>query len=128
MKTKVIGNAILAILIVGLVGSGKLVLEEFASGNGCPKILYIPMCVVIFICFLIPLVVHYKRKKHFIYFIFTGIAAGIALIATTLQIMGKGECPKTSLGTPMCYYSLLLFSILIVLKYIGLRLIRINRH
>ncbi len=118
----IIYHSITVILIIGLIGAGGLVIDEFKTGNGCPKIIYIPMCLVILICFLVPLIVHLFIKKKILYFIFTGLAGSIALIASIMQYMGNAECPKTNSDTPMCYYSLLLFSGLIILKLYHLKL------
>lgn len=108
--------SILALLIIGLLGAGGLVIEEFKTGEGCPKIMHIPMCLVILICFIVPLISHLLKKWNVLYFLFTGLAGSIALIASIMQFTGNSECPKTASGTPMCYYSLLLFSSLIILK------------
>ena len=116
MLKKIIYYSILAILIIGLLGAGGLVVEEFKTGDGCPKIMGIPMCLVILICFLIPFIAHLLKKWNVMYFLFTGIAASIALAASVMQFAGNAQCPKTGSGTPMCYYSLLLFSTLITLK------------
>ncbi|MDO5970976.1 hypothetical protein Q4Q35_14305 [Flavivirga aquimarina] len=107
---------ILIILIIGLFGAGGLVTEEFKTGEGCPKIMHIPMCLVILICFLIPFIAHLFKKWNILYFLFTGLASSIALVASIMQFTGHAECPKTTSGTPMCYYSLILFSSLILLK------------
>ena len=103
------------------MGAGELVIEEFKTGNGCPKIMHVPMCLVILICLIIPLIVHLLKRLNILYFIFTGIAWSIALLASIMQFLGKAECPKTNTGTPMCYYSLLIFSSLIILKIIQLK-------
>ncbi|GAA3649732.1 hypothetical protein [Flavivirga jejuensis] len=116
MLKTLIYYVILIILIIGLFGSGGLVLEEFKTGEGCPKIMDIPMCLVILICFLIPFITHLFKKWHVLYFLFTGVAGSIALAASIMQFTGHAECPKTALGTPMCYYSFALFSSLIILK------------
>ncbi len=113
---KITYYSILAILIIGLFGAGGLVIEEFKTGEGCPKIMSIPMCLVILICFLIPLITHLLKKWNTVYFLFTGLAGSIALLASVMQFAGNAQCPKTGSGTPMCYYSLLLFSTLIILK------------
>jgi hypothetical protein len=115
-KNKWFRNIIFILLLVGLYGSGILVFEELKTGNGCPKLYKIPMCIVIFICFLIPFISHLLNKWKALYYIFTGIAGSIALLATIMQFFGHAECPKTSSGTPMCYYSLILFSSLIIFK------------
>ena len=91
-------------------------LMELKTGDGCPKIAGIPMCAVILICFIVPLVAHFFKKWNALYYLFTGLAASIALVASIMQFNGSAECPKTDLGTPMCYYSLLLFSGLVLLK------------
>ena len=104
------------ILVIGLLGAGGLVIEEFKTGDGCPKIMQIPMCLVVLICFVVPLIAHLLKKWNVLYFLFTGLAGSIALVASFMQFTGNAECPKTASGTPMCYYSLLLFSSLIILK------------
>lgn len=121
MKLKLLRYSIFAILSIGLFGAGTLVLEEFKTGNGCPKIMHIPMCLVVLICFIIPFIAHLLKKWNSLYFIFTGLAGSIALIASIMQFTGNAECPKTASGTPMCYYSLLIFSSLILLKIITIK-------
>ena len=121
MSKKITYYSILVILIIGILGAGGLVLEEFKTGDGCPKILQVPMCLVVLICFMVPLLVHLLKKWNLLYFLFTGLAASIALVASIMQFLGNAECPKTDSGTPMCYYSLLLFSSLIILKMYHLK-------
>lgn len=116
MSNNIIYYGILTILIIGLYGSGGLVFEEIKTGEGCPKIMYIPMCLVVLICFAIPLIAHLLKKWNILYFLFTALAGSIALVASIMQYTGNAECPKTASNTPMCYYSLLLFSSLIILK------------
>jgi hypothetical protein len=113
---KIIHSVITILLIIGLYGSGELVWAEIQTGNGCPKIGIVPACVIVMLCFLIPLIVHLLKKYNTIYFVFTGLAFLIAVIASVMQFNKLGECPKLDNGTPMCYLSLLLFSILITLK------------
>lgn len=121
MNKKLTYYLILVILIIGIIGAGSLVLEEFKTGDGCPKIMHIPMCLVVLICFIVPLIVHLLKKWNVLYFLFAGLAGSIALVASIMQFTGNAECPKTASGTPMCYYSLLLFSGLIILKMYHLK-------
>tara|TARA_R110001606_G_scaffold50320_1_gene126157 strand:- start:3050 stop:3430 length:381 start_codon:yes stop_codon:yes gene_type:complete len=118
MSKKVTYYSILVILIIGLFGAGELVVEEFKTGEGCPKIMQIPMCLVVLICFIVPFVAHLLKKWNVLYFLFTGLAGSIALVASIMQFIGNGECPKTGSGTPMCYYSFVLFSSLVFLKVV----------
>jgi hypothetical protein len=121
MSKKITYYSILVILIIGLFGAGGLVVEEFKTGEGCPKIMHIPMCLVILICFIVPLIAHLLKKWNVVYFLFTGLAGSIALVASIMQFTGNAECPKTASGIPMCYYSLLLFNSLIILKIYHLK-------
>jgi hypothetical protein len=65
--------------------------------------------------------VHIANKWNLIYFVGTGLAFIIAFIASIMQFTGTAKCPETSNGTPMCYYSLLIFFTLISLKIIYLK-------
>ncbi|MEP5254199.1 MAG: hypothetical protein ABJQ39_03995 [Winogradskyella arenosi] len=121
MLKKIPYYSILILLIIGVFGAGTLVVEEFKTGEGCPKLLHIPICIVVLICFIVPLTAHLLKKGNVLYFLFTGLAGSIALIASVMQFMGEAQCPKTASGTPMCYYSLLLFSSLMALKYYHLK-------
>ncbi|MEP0263029.1 hypothetical protein [Dokdonia sp.] len=117
MTLKKITNLIITLLLfVGVWGAGGLVIDEIQTGNGCPKIWIIPACLIILICFLIPLIVHLLKRYTPLYFIFTGLAASIAIIASIMQYTGNGSCPKLDGGTPMCYLSFILFTTLIILK------------
>lgn len=116
MVERIMRYGIFFILAIGIIGAGNLVFEEFKTGEGCPKIMHIPICLVILICFIIPFIVHLLKKWNILYFLFTGLACGIALVASVLQFTGNAECPKTASDTPMCYYSLVLFSSLILMK------------
>lgn len=115
------------LLLIGLWGAGGQVLEEIETGNGCPKIWIIPACIIILLCFLIPLVVHFLKRYNKIYFFFTGLAISIAIIASVMQFTGNGECPKLDNGTPMCYLSFIIFSTLIALKSIEQKLNKVNK-
>lgn len=112
---------IIAILLIGVYGTFGLVWEEIQTGNGCPKILTIPACVIILICFLVPLIAHLLKKYTLFFFVFTGIGCTIASIASIMQYTSNGSCPKLSGGTPMCYLSFIIFSTLIILKIINLK-------
>ena len=122
MLKRITYYAILGVLIIGVYGAGGLVIEELKTGEGCPKIMGIPMCLVILICFLIPLIAHILKKWNVLYFLFAGLACSIALVASIMQFLGYAECPKTAFGTPMCYYSLLLFSSLMLFKILNFKL------
>ena len=121
MKANIINALIYIVFAIGLLGAGDLVLNEIRESNICPKILGIPACYIILTCFVLPFLMHVFKGPNSIYFALTGLAFVIALVASYMQFTGIGECPKTANGTPMCYYSLALFTSLIVLKVLHLR-------
>ena len=120
-KITVINILIITLFVIGILGTGILVINEFNTGEGCPKFGYIPACYIIFACFVIPFLAHLLKKWNFIYFLGTGLAFIIAVIASIMQFNGNAECPKTSNGIPMCYYSFLIFSSLILLKVLYIK-------
>ncbi len=121
MKTRVLNILLILVFLIGIIGAGLLVYDEIKTANVCPILLGIPVCYIILACFIIPFITHIVQGNNVIYFLFTGIAFIIALVASIMQITGYGECPKTDNGTPMCYYSLLLFTSLVLLKLVYIR-------
>ncbi len=121
MLKKVISFIIYFLLIFGVYGAGKLSYNEILHHNICPKLIGIPACFIIFLCFLIPLLIHFLKKRKVLYFVFTGIAFTIALVGTIGQMTDNIQCPKKDDGTPMCYISLAIFTTLILLKIIVIR-------
>lgn len=117
LKT-ILFHTITILLLIGLWGASGLVIEELKTGNGCPKIALIPACIIIFFCFLIPAISHLIRKKIVFYYVFSLLAFSIAALASYLQFNDLAQCPKMASLTPMCYISLLIFSTLIILKYV----------
>ncbi len=118
MLIRILKTLLLVVFAIGIVGAGLLVYEEVTHYNICPKLLGLPACYIILACFVIPFLTHLFKLSNYLYFAFTGLAFFIALTASIMQFTGYGECPKTASGTPMCYYSLLMFSSLILLKWL----------
>ena len=122
MKSKII----YALLIIGILATGNLVLGEITHEGTCPKLGVIPACYLVFLSFLIPLLVHISqgftlsetltKKRNIIYYLFTGFALALATYASIGQAIGKIQCPKTDYGLPMCYISFAIFLSLVLLK------------
>lgn len=108
-------------LIIWILWSWDLVLRELIIWNICPKLLWIPACIIIFIFFVVLFVLHILKidKKYFYYVV--SIPLGIALYATIFNILWSVECPKTEWGIPMCYISLFLFTGLLDCKIVCCR-------
>ncbi len=106
------------VALVGVVGVGNLVFDELRQGEICPPLLGVPACYLIMICILLVLVsqLGIARDRNRLFFLGAGAAWLVAVVASVLQLAGEVECPKTSSGTPLCYLSLILFSVLWALK------------
>ena len=122
--SKILSFLIWIIALFGLNGTFSLVQEEFTKGNICPKLLGIPACYIILTCLVFLLISQSNllKDKNRLFFIGAGVAATIAISGTVGQLMGWTECPKTDGGTPMCFLSLGLFSSLLILKWVEIKL------
>ncbi len=117
MRLKKTLNIILIMVFsLSILGASNLVYNEFINNSICPKILNIPACYIIMLCFIIPLFGHILKWSNYLYFIGTGLAFSIAFYGTIMQILEIIQCPKTSTGIPMCFISLSIFTTLIILK------------
>ena len=118
---KIFYYLILVIAGIGTYGTFGLVKTEIASGNGCPDLFpNIPACYIIYTCFIMIIIGHIFKNKfsNLLYFSGAVTAISIATYASWAQYFGKLECPKTALGSPMCYFSFVFFLTLILLKLV----------
>ena len=114
---------VLLILIFANYGTYGLVIEEYAIGNICPKILNIPACYIVLGFFAGALISHLYPSKIStrFYFIFIGSVCIIAVTGTLGEIFGFASCPKTHSGIPMCFISLAICILLIVFKLLHIK-------
>ncbi len=120
---KILFYTITALLILGLWAVGELSYQEFTGKGSCPHFGVIPVCYLVLGSFVIPLISHITKKAKPLFYLFSGLAFLLAIFASSGQLSGRLECPKTSEGTPMCYISFFLFLSIISLKIIYQRLI-----
>jgi len=98
---------VVLVAVTAIYGTYGLALNEWNIGDICPKILGIPACYIVMICFVGGLLSHlFIKNRHTAYFIFIGIVTSIALTGTVGELTGLAECPRTSSGIPMCFISL----------------------
>lgn len=99
---------IILITLFAIYGSSGLVMKEWALGNICPKILSIPACYIVLICFTGTLLGHLLSSSggKWLYFVFVGVVTLIASTGTIGELTGTAECPRTNGGAPMCFISL----------------------
>ena len=99
---------IVLIAVFAIQGTLQLVMNEWQVGNICPKILGIPACYIVLVCFVGGLVGHLlpHPKGDWIFFFFIGIVTLIATTGTVGELTEPARCPRTEGGTPMCFISL----------------------
>jgi len=61
---------------------------------------------------------HVLKTGNLSYFLLTGLGFLIAITASVNQFTGNSVCPKTISGIALCYYSLAIFSALLIIKRI----------
>jgi len=110
---------IAVVLLFVIYGSWELSVTDFRQKDICPKVLGIPACYLVLIFFILVLLSHLLERvfdNKLWYFVFIAFPFLLALGGTLAEISGTVVCPRTSGGTPMCYISLGMCSLLITLK------------
>ena len=97
-------------LLVGLgaVSSFRLAAQQWKTGEACPAIGSVPACYVAFAGYglmLLGLVLAKITGRRLLFRVGLGIAGGLALFGTTLEIIHGDVCPRAG-SVPLCYVSL----------------------
>jgi hypothetical protein len=99
--------------------------KEWSTTGACPSISGVPACYVVTIAYLLiftsTLITNRPLYKR-LFAIGSSIVFGLAMAGAIMQITGLGECPKTASGFPMCYISLGICSLLIMIFIARVRL------
>ena len=130
-QRKIIDIALWILVSIGFLGALNVSYANF-TGKVCPQIGIVPICYIVLIAYalmIIAMVVRNHRCKHYAFCVGWGTAFVIALAGSGAEILGGGGvCPTTSGGSirgassgsiPMCYVSLALTIVILVLFLIG---------
>jgi len=104
------------LVVFGLVGFGfyssaRLAWRQWTTGEACPVVGSVPACYVAFAGYLamaIGLVVSVMLGTSWarsLFYVGVGVAGGLALLGTTLELIKGNVCPRVG-EVPMCYISL----------------------
>jgi hypothetical protein len=131
MKTNpLINYPLWALLIFGFVSVAKVSLDNL-NGLSCPNIFVMPICYVVTLAYglmLGSLIAKHNNYKHHLFCIGWGSAFVIALLASLAEFFGSGGvCPSSSgglragasAGIPLCYISLALLLVILLLFIAG---------
>ncbi len=93
---------------VGAVSSFRLAAEQWRTGEACPVIGSVPACYVAFAGYglmVIGFIVAKATGRRLLFRVGLGIAGGLALLGTTLELIQGNVCPRAG-SVPLCYVSL----------------------
>ena len=115
----------LALIAVAAYGTLGLSIEDFRIKDVCPKLLGIPACHVILSAFVILFFIQLgTMRKASLNGLFVGVWAVpflFALVGSIMELMGHVVCPRTEAGTPMCWISLGMTTLILVMKGLDLK-------
>lgn len=127
MKSTPFGTYLLwGLVIFGFVSVAKVSIDNL-TGLACPSLLSVPVCYIVtgaYALMLGSLIVNHNGCKHHFFCAGWGVAFVIALFASLAELFGGGGiCPSTSgglragssIGIPLCYISLAILIVILVL-------------
>lgn len=131
MKTNpLITYSLWAFVLFGLVSVAKVSIDNF-NGVACPSLFSVPICYVVTLAYgvmLASLIINNHGCKHHFFCLGWGVAFAIALLASLAEIFGSGGvCPSSTAGLrggssggiPLCYLSLGILIVILVLFILG---------
>jgi len=124
--------ALVAMILLGLWGAGKLSFQQYQTGEACPILGdMVPACYIAFggyILIAIGAVLSFapigadgisaiQSWGRYLFWGGTAVAGGLAALATVLELVKGDVCPVGFGSIPMCYISLA-FSVVIAVMYV----------
>lgn len=127
MKSISVSTIVLwALVILGFLSGAKVSIDNF-NGLACPNILMMPVCYVVTAAYglmLGSLIINHNGCKHYFFCIGWSVAFVIAALASLAEMFSTSAvCPSTSgglraassAGLPLCYVSLAMLVVIIIL-------------
>ncbi len=123
--------SLIALWILLLIGFAYAVLVSYRNFTGdlCPAVGPVPICYIVLLAYalmILSLVVNHNGCKHYFFTAGWGIAFVLAVVGSAAEFFtsGGGVCPSSAGGglrgasqggVPMCYVSLALLVVILVL-------------
>ena len=134
MVTNLTLNQLPRLLRIGLAGFSIYVLSgiipisitHWHTGDACPVIGPIPACYVVSVCYAAMGIASLVWAKRLQWLFFAGSTPVIllALIGTSLELLGHPTCPLSDAGTPLCFYSLAVGLSMLIIFLVALKIER----
>lgn len=117
---------IAAVTVLVLYGLAPVILNEWRGLDACPKLGTLPACYIAglgYVAMAIA-VLFAPRRLTALFLLGWAPVFALALTGSTMEILGHPTCPASPTGTPMCFYSLVVVSLLLPAFWVGRRLQR----
>lgn len=124
MKNNFLDTLILTIIVLGIISSGDLSYREFVYGGTCPKFSIIPSCYIALGYSILLFIFQIFKRFDLLFIIFTSFALAHGIFGSISHIMGTFTCPIFDIGIPACFIALTMFIVLLILKFIQVRVER----
>ena len=118
---------LIAMVLFGLWGAGRLSYEQYQSGEACPVLGdTVPACYIAFggyVLIGLGVAAYFLMGGALGSYLFWGgivIAGGLAALASVLELVKGDVCPVAFGSVPMCYISLAFTALIGVLYWIQL--------
>ena len=100
-----------------------LIFDQLRGAQVCPMLGFLPACFLVaagYIAMAVALLAPRKLTNLFLLGWLPVLA--LALTGSTLEVMGRPTCPVSPSGTPLCFYSLAVASLLLPAFWISRKL------
>jgi len=120
MKNNALNILIIVILALGTYFILQVSYLHYTEELKCTSFLIVPACYLGSIYFIFLLIFHIVKKQEVLFFIFLGAGLALSIYASIENFRGVITCVSSSLDFPLCYVVLVLFIIVMVLKFVFL--------
>lgn len=110
--------ALWALIVMGLWSASRLSWATLTGVAPCPAAAGIPICYAVTLGYLGMLGAQLQTQWHsgpWLFYPAWAVVALIALSGTGAELIFGDVCPKSSSGTPMCFFSLAYCALILVL-------------
>ena len=113
------------IVVAGFMFNGlvPVVLNEWRGIEACPRLGAVPACYVVGLGYslMAVAVIFAPRRLTALFLLGWTPVFALALTGSTMEILEYPTCPASPTGTPMCYYSLAVVSLVLPAFWVGRR-------
>jgi hypothetical protein len=122
---------LLLCLAIGSWGAFLVSYATFSGGTSCPQIFTIYICYLVlagYLTMLFSQIIPFTSIRNKMFSIAWILVFGFAIVGVVSELLVGDTCPKNAVGTPLCYLSLSLVLIVMVLFQLLLKTKQIKKN